>query len=232
MWWNSLGSAARLRTMFFREHNMTLSSTASMLNDPSGSTIAWRSSDWTISAAWLVPNAKLVYGVLTYLTLTWILLVWICKSCKSFWMVFSACCCFCLNCCSNSTVVSCTLSTISSRSPYVKSIGSSDDFVILTSFTTLPYVDPCISLFGRECSVPPHSHHPSLTTPPPQFGAKDTYHYAQSRTLLVWLATSQCTPFPPDPSPQPIFCASWPTTRPSAWLFSSFYFRGFAGAHG
>lgn len=129
VWINSLGSVAKLRPIFFREMTIALLVAASTLKAPSGNETTQRSKDQTISSIWVIPSAKLVNEMLVCTELASILVFWTCSLHTSFCMTISANFCYYSKFCSSSAMVSHTLSPISSKSPFVKVIGSSDDLV-------------------------------------------------------------------------------------------------------
>lgn len=208
-----MGIAAKLRPMFFKVLTIALSIAMSMLKAPSGSATAQRSTDWTISAAWVVPSAKLVDGTLIYHVPTWILIIYIYSLRRSFWIVLSAYCCCCLNNYKSSTVVSHTLSPISPRSPSIKVIRSSNGFIAFFYSTTLPFPTSYTTSLGRACTPPDH-HHPIVTSLPPLFGVNGNFHFAWSHALPALPGSSWCST-----STQAFSSASFLLFLANSWTF-------------
>jgi len=131
-------------------------------------------------------------------------------------MVLSACFCCYSNFCSIFAIESFTLSPISSKSPSVKVIGSSDDLVAFDFFHYPSFSAPCTNSLGGECS-PVDLRCLALTTLLPSFGAKETSNIFQSYALPALPVPSRHALLLWGPSPHPISSSFQPTTKPSAW---------------
>lgn len=123
VWRNSLGSETIISPTFLKALIVGLSSSASMLKAPSGSTTTQRSKEQTNSTIATVPSAKIVEAALLFPAPPCSLVVWIYSLCRTVWMELYAYFCYCSNYCNSCMVVPLTLSHCHPRHPLSSWLG-------------------------------------------------------------------------------------------------------------